>query len=402
MIDTAHLHARLCDARQAEALIERLYPERPIRRDGVLGWRVGRRGSLSIRIRDGGLVFYDHDASAGGDFISLWARERNIGNGEAIKALGELLGISPLPNGVILASRPASRSVPAKKIDPATVPVPPLALLDMLVEGRAWLWQPAPGGHSETWNDDAIADIARWRGWRDDDVRALVRDGLLTAPVIFGERARAAFPVYVPHSMPDDPGDRARLVGIHARLRDTDGEHRRWRFWPCRDMNGIGVPPFPLVLTDSPGIAWAHLLIVTEGEWDALSLALAAQWIGADKRGLPPAVAIIGLRGVGSWRLFIDAFAPYWPRGVDVLVMRDADDSGERWRRDFLPALGPRCGVVKSVTIEGCKDANDALRAGSLDREAVDELLAVVGRTLAAVESTSPRRLSNNHSNTAP
>lgn len=392
MIDSLEVHRWI--AARLENWLHTLFPERRIRRDGPHGFRVGKRGSLAVRSENGRVVFFDHEAGAGGDAIDLWAREQGVTTAEALRLAAQWAGMDSARSNPLPTPRAKAQPRPMK-INVEDLLTPPNELRAMMREGREWLWQPQPGARGETWNEAAIADLAEWRGWRAVDVKALVRDGFLFAPVIFGERARAAFPVSVPHPMPERmPGDRQRLVGLHARLHDRQDEMRGWRFWPSEHSHGYRLPPLPLVLTGAAGIASARLLMITEGEWDALSFALAAGWLGDEKRGLPQGVAAIGLRGVSSWQDFFAAFAPYWPRGVDVLVLRDADQAGARWLVDFLPALRVRCGRVESVTLGGCKDANAALCAGLLNRESCNDLLGVVGWTLAKAESAGPQVLS--------
>ncbi len=95
-------------------------------------------------------------------------------------------------------------------------------------------------------------------------------------------------------------------VGYHGRykvFRQDAVAGRRWCYTPStcpksefqRQLaaSPVQLPTYPFILGDigSP----PHLAIIAEGQFDAVSIALAFGWLS---RGLPPGVVILGLRGV--------------------------------------------------------------------------------------------------------
>src|SRR5947207_15632784 len=90
MIDTTALHERIAD--RAEVFVRELFGE-DVRPAGADQWRVGSHGSLAISVRDGSLVYYDHEAGGGGDAVALWQRERGGSMGDALKACAAWAGM---------------------------------------------------------------------------------------------------------------------------------------------------------------------------------------------------------------------------------------------------------------------------------------------------------------------
>ncbi len=204
-----------------------------------------------------------------------------------------------------------------------------------------------------------IDAIAQWRGWEPSWVRTLARDGLMGCPEIGGRRL-VAFPVRTAEG---------RLVRLH--VRSIPPRRGGWFYWPSGD-----VPSLPMVLGDFSG---ARVLSVCEGEWDALTLALAAGWMDGDTTW-PDGFAIVGVRGAGGWRAFLDHYGPRWPHPPPgCALFPDRDRGGQAWLRTdpggFWHALRARCRVLVARGVHGAKDLNDLHRARPITREEIAGML---------------------------
>lgn len=136
------------------------------------------------------------------------------------------------------------------------------------------------------------------------------------------------------------------------------------------------VPGLPFVV---PGGEPARLVVITEGQWDAVTFAGACGWLASDA-AWPLGVWLFGLRGSNGvdpllawWRPLFQAHRP------PVLVLADNDAAGMRWtvpakpeRLGALPAptLGERLRAAGASRVEVCrvrpehgKDFNDYFRA---------------------------------------
>lgn len=403
MIDSTIVKQRI--AVRAEEFVRGLFGD-GAKRAGTDKWRVGSRGSLAVEVKDRELVWYSHEEASGGDAIELWRRERGDSKGDALKACAAWAGVAAdCFRPALPAVKPHQPATPKQR--PPT-PNMPSYVLDAWHEGRSHLCP-----DNTRFNTTAIVDLARWRGWPPTYVETLVRSGTLTAPLYFGTRTRAAFPVCQPVTWPAQSNesseyllrDRPRFVGFHARLFDQDGEDPGWRLVPCADKNTgrPSLPPYPLVLARDGafGQLWdKQVVIVTEGEWDACTLPLAAGWFDAESGLLriPRALAIVGILGANGGDTFLKSYAPSWPSGLDVLVLRDGDSAGTRWTRkggfiEQLRARSRRVGSFDCGAIPDGKrrDVNDLLHQGILDRGLLDDLLGDIDWSLTRLESAEPR-----------
>lgn len=193
--------------------------------------------------------------------------------------------------------------------------------------------------------------IAQWRGWTPEFVAALAQDGLMGMPVHRGVRG-TGFPVHCP-----ERGGAAETIGFHFRF-PARGGRARWAFVPQ------GVPALPFVVGTFQG---AKLLVITEGQWDGLTLCHAAGWFDHDA-AWPGDVAVIGIRSASGWRAFVDHYDRHWPDPrPSCLLLPDRDTAGAEWtqargRPTFLDALRKRCRVVVVRGCVGGKDLNDLHR----------------------------------------
>ncbi len=155
-------------------------------------------------------------------------------------------------------------------------------------------------------------------------------------------------------------------VGYHVRLgphtAGNKSDKASWRYVPT------GIGNWPFVLGD---VSKARVLFFLEGQWDALALVDVMGWAsGAElavkeknlSSGFPKHIAIVGMRGVTSWKRFIDHYT--WSDDVVAFALCDADTAGRGWLAEgnFIDALRLRCKRVWSFFPGGSniiKDFND-------------------------------------------
>ena len=211
--------------------------------------------------------------------------------------------------------------------------------------------------------------IAERRGWPLKWVDALAERGDIALPICYGQR-RAAFPVYA-------PTPELHQIGFHARLEPRkEGERATWVYLPNEKANGQKTPSLPFIM-GAANFSKARLLVILGGQWDAITFAGAAGWLGAGQ--WPDGVCVIAPRGDSGTKTFLEAYAPIWPKGCNVLLFPDGDASGAKWFEgagSFAEQLRDRgCRVVVKTTAPH-KDFNDLYRAQEITPEQVAGLLA--------------------------
>jgi len=313
-------------------------------------------------------VWFCHPCGAGGTVVDLHAKRVGVSIGVAIR---ELAALFALPALAVHEATPRP-AVPEERRASAAGPLPPIPS-DAI---RAWF----EGLDHASAHPGLIAQLAHWRGWPETWVQYLVDCASLSTPLYHGRRT-TAFLVSAPTSV----GGRLALrdLGFHARLKPRDGERASWRFVPNEKEHGQRTPAFPFII----GGGWfdtARLLIVAGGQWDALTFAFAAGWLGEGCRW-PDGACVIGLRGDASSTAFLDAYRPFWPREAGCLLLPDGDASGSRWHEGadcFADRLANICRKVAVVRCAQGKDFNDAYRSGNITAEQIAELLASHGMAL--------------------
>jgi hypothetical protein len=155
------------------------------------------------------------------------------------------------------------------------------------------------------------------------------------------------------------------------------------------------LPAYPFVLGDlnSP-----RLVVILEGQFDAVSFALAFGWI---QNGFPPGVAVFGLRGVQSQTALLSAYGMWLRKNKPfVWIIGDNDDAGRLLdKRDasnsiavepsFLDRLRAQSCTVRAELIghPGCKDFNDVWKACAPDLETMKQWAARVGAPMEVFEN---------------
>jgi hypothetical protein len=226
-----------------------------------------------------------------------------------------------------------------------------------------------------------IENISNYRSWPAPFVNYLVESLAISTPKQWDERG-IAWLVVVPEG---ERGDmRTRPVGYHVRLKETKDGKKPWFYRPCDKLDGQSIPALPFELGDFDS---ARLLIIAEGEWDIVSFALAAGWLG-DGCVLPQGVGLIGIRGAGGTDVFLRYYRPFWPKNVNCLVIPDSDTAGKKWYTgpdSFVSKLKPLCRKVAVVhCAAGAKDFNELYRRQSVGPEDISELLKSHGMGLGS------------------
>jgi hypothetical protein len=219
-----------------------------------------------------------------------------------------------------------------------------------------------------------VERLAEFRSWPLAWAQRLAARGTVSMPLYHHERTMA-FKVEAPEAGP--AGLVMREVGFHCRLQPKRDERRAgWRFVPNEREHGQSTPALPFILHGS-AFDSAKLLVITGGQWDALTFAFAAGWLG-EKSQWPAGVCVLGIRGDASANIFLRHYARFWPRSANCLLLPDADASGCRWHEggnSFADQLAARCRRVAIVKCAQHKDFNDLYRAEKITPEQIGELL---------------------------
>jgi hypothetical protein len=270
---------------------------------------------------------------------------------------------------------------------------------------------PWPGRLRERWNEgqaailEHLGDLAESRGWPAAAMRSLIGMNKTSLPLLpwcddGGNRRGWGWLV----EKPVFSGARSELVpvGFHSRYKVfTKGAppDKRWVYCPYvpeRQTSNfqrwladfrVRLPAYPFVLGD---LSAPRLVVILEGQFDAVSFALAWGWLAA---GLPPGVVVMGLRGVSSPMVLLAAYGPWLRRNKPfVWLIGDNDEAGRRLvERKNAARLGGEPSFVDRLraqgctvagrfyAVEGCKDFNDLWRAHAPDVGDMERLAAEAG-----------------------
>lgn len=287
-----------------------------------------------------------------------------------------------------------------------------------------------PSCVEERWNEgaayrdarpDVLSKLCEARGWPVAWVDVLMGDDALAFPVearyeigAAGAKRMVAFRVQGPRVR--GAGVELLNVGMHQKFYNVAEDSSGWRFFPAvpkeagqrkalarcsayeRELSELAdarrvetgeamVPPLPFVAGSLVGV---KVVIICEGQWDALTLCGALGGLNVDGEGLK-GVAIFGVRGVSGTRVML-AYWGAWLRSVRPAVWllpdNDGAKTGSLWyppgrvadrkpgRAYFseqLSALGARRVVVTPLRPEAGtgKDFNDYYRIAKPDTGAM-------------------------------
>ena len=228
---------------------------------------------------------------------------------------------------------------------------------------------------------ELIAGLASFRGWPAKFAQHLVDCAIVSMPLYHGQRG-IAFLVETPENIGGELT--MRDIGFHCRLKPKElGGRPSWRFVPNASEHRQSTPALPFII----GGSWfdsARLLVITEGQFDALTFALAAGWLGEGCKW-PEGVCVIGIRGASGINAFLQPYAQFWPANANCLLLPDGDKPGEQWfegPNSFADRLAKLCRKVAVVKCRAQKDFNDLYRAEKTTPEQIAELLASHGLAL--------------------
>jgi hypothetical protein len=290
MLNIPEIKTRI--AARAEEFPRELFGDR-LHRDGPWKWCVGTHGSLALEIKDGELVFFDHESGQGGDAIALWARERSISNGDALKGCAAWAGIAV--DGTSTPHAP-------RKPEPPRQPPQAYRMTD------AELKRAALDAQTLGTSQQLCAAIAARRQWQPDTIAQLARECSLGV-----EDGKLAF-IYE--------------TGIKLRWQHEDGE-RRFVF-ACGKPHSLWRAHRREKHTERA--------IITEGETDGITLIDFGYDTGATRVFSVPSASVLPLE---------------WPRALaglsEVILALDADDAGQRHVKEWAAIIRPHVGTVRAI-----------------------------------------------------
>ncbi len=319
----------------------------------------------SFSVYENGQRWKDFATDEGGDVIDFLRKAHGGTVIEAMDLIRERLGEPAFDPTLAAKARqaPAQRAPAPVAREPRKVPARPMPP----DTGREWR-------DGNSWlRLDRASQIAcdTWRGWPFGTTAAVAGLGLMAYPELRGSgRPRSwAFLVQSPRKGGWEG------VGFHARHVSPSGGRAYWEFKPK------GTQALPFVLGHFSG---ARLIVVAEGQWDAITFAAAAGWL-AHERAWREWATVVGVRGATSWRGFVDAYTRHWPAAARVLVLPDGDEAGARWwqgEAPFVRAMANLSARVAVLPIEAGsteKDFNELHKAKPFSEDGIRDLIVHAG-----------------------
>lgn len=186
----------------------------------------------------------------------------------------------------------------------------PMRWLRWLLDEHLISWPALP------WNDDTSAVALRVDGpkrFGSGPISELAPVGYHQRFEIRGEKSWA----YVPYLPAEDK-------------RHTDFQHEMVAAETARrdDLDVAMCPGLPFVMGSPVGV---RFLVITEGQWDAVTFAGACGWLESETTW-PEGAMVMGARGANG----VDTLLAYWGEWLEatvpaILVLADNDTAGKRW-----------------------------------------------------------------------
>jgi len=331
-----------------------------------VGWKAGKSCKSPFReerhpsfsVSGDGRLWNDFATGEGGDVVDFIAKAKSIGKGDAARELIAMAGTGGMRHWPRAQPVPFPPAPPPPQREPEPPPEMPDDVWAVWQEGVQHL------------KDDPSTQrmIEQWRAWPEGTVAPLVDDEVMGKPLVHGKRG-IGFVVQSPFI--NETGlIGVRHVGFHFRHEPEGGARTRWSFHPP----GGKVPALPFV-TGAGFLPDATTIVVTEGQWDSLTLSAAAGWL-AHETAWPERLTVFGIRGANNWRQLVTTWSPYWRKDARFVVFRDADPAGEKWEAagglvEALRRDGHAVDVYSSQ-VAGAKDLNDLMRLHPFGRETVE------------------------------
>ena len=170
--------------------------------------------------------------------------------------------------------------------------------------------------------------------------------------------------VFVPYVPSKKQGEDARAF-----------KKRLTHFQQLMVTDAVKLPTYPFVMGDLHN---TKLVVILEGQWDAITFAEAFGWIDSEYDIWPEGVAVFGLRGNQSIDVFLAAYGRWLAANQPfVWIIGDNDEAGRSLIKrkdpekinaapsfvDRIRAQGCRCKVQYLTGFADCKDFNDVYKA---------------------------------------
>lgn len=284
--------------------------------------------NASFSVFDEGRKFKDHATNQGGDVIEFVKLANQCSFREALETIASRLGYN---NSGFTVRKKLILS--AKKPKPTALKSIPSELKAIWDEGADYLMA----------DDERMIGIDQWRGWQIGTTEDLCLSGFISFPKIKGKRVLS----FIVHKIENS---NELICGFHSYYGKDKPDLPTWMFYPNQRLHQQSVSPLPFIIGGGH-IENAEVLIITEGQWDCISIASHAGWLG-EGMNFPEKISIIGIRGAGNWRQFLNHYK--FPLSVSILVIPDCDDAGLKWESTFVPELKERSAKVRwAPPVEG-------------------------------------------------
>jgi hypothetical protein len=335
-------------------LAARLYPDWKPAKSCHSPFREDRNPSFSVF--DEGRKWKDFSTGEHGDVIDFLAQAQGISPSDAARNLIAIAGTraAGLATSVISAR---CKPLPASGPPRPSAQMPnkmPDSCRDIWEKGRRVLGSNLAMQHH----------IEQWRGWPAGVVQSLVEDELIACPNLNGSQG-IAFPVQAP-SVSETGALTTYQAGFHFRHKPADQRARaKWSYHPTSKECPGSFPALPFVL-GAGFVPTADSIVVCEGQWDVITLAVCAGWLTGDNTW-PENVAVFGTRGAEAWKPLLGFWGPFLHKAAHFVLFADADRAGDRWRApgQFVESLRDRGHSVRLYrsTEDRAKDLNDLHRS---------------------------------------
>ena len=153
--------------------------------------------------------------------------------------------------------------------------------------------------------------------------------------------------------------------------------HYGWRYSPANT-------PLPIVPFYLGNYVTAENIIIVEGAWDAMALAIAAGWHLPGC--FPLNTSVLGIRGAGAFRDLFGFIGKIWEGERRIVVIAQNDDAGFKWISEptlFGGLIGKASGIwLTYIKPSAGKDINDALKQDDFKGWSLDTFLEEISKGL--------------------
>jgi len=159
--------------------------------------------------------------------------------------------------------------------------------------------------------------------------------------------------------------------------RQIKGAFGSWRYSPANT-------PLPIVPFYLGNYVTAENIIICEGAWDAMSLAIGAGWHLPGR--FPLNTSILGVRGVNTVRDLFGFIGKIWEGQRRIVVIAQNDAAGLKWINEatlFRGMIGKASGIwLTCIKPSTGKDINDAFKQDDFKGWSLDTFLEEISKGL--------------------